>query len=243
MSGPVVMDDLAIGWYGKLPSAGDFVSRRLPRKLLDVLDEWLRTGVIELRARMPDAWHETFSAAPAWNCAVPGCLTGGITFIGLIAPSRDRVGREYPICAGVALDDEIAIRDMIADAHGWLWSLGQRVLDARDRQLPLEAFDASVLAIALPQRHESHAGSIGNDDLTMLQPEAADVTTLPMPLAQALPWPELPSLFDAENPTSFWWTNPGAGSPLRGFSTDAGLSASLMVTLMRPLTTLAGRAP
>lgn len=235
MSGPALNETLTIGWYGKLPSAGDFVSRRLPRRLLDVLDDWLRRGVTELRAAMPDHWRDVYAAAPAWNCAVPGSLISGTTFIGVIAPSRDRVGREFPICAGIAVTDDRAVRALLADSHGWLWSLGQCVVDARDRHLPLELFDACVQDIALPSVEPEHAGNDGAADILSVLGSGADVTTLPMPLAQALPWPELPIMFDADAGTSFWWTNAGAGAPLRGFTTDGGLSGSLMVTLMRPL--------
>jgi len=93
-----------------------------------------------------------------------------------------------------------------------------------------------VQAIQLPQLSALGFSSDGNRDiLSIVGLGAADVATLPMPLAQALPWPELPSMFDARANKSFWWTNSGAGGPLRGFSTEGGLEPSLMVTLMRPL--------
>lgn len=242
MSGATLSEEPTIGWYGKLPSAGDFVSRRLPRGLVDVLDDWLRRGVAEVRAAMPDTWREVFAAAPAWNCAIPAALTGGISFIGLIAPSRDRVAREFPICVGVSLSDFDGARDLLADAHGWLWTLGQRVVEARERQWPLEAFDAALLDIALPKpgaRAGDHDGT--TDIFDVINGAGTDVVTLPMPLALALPWPELPNLFDPDASTSFWWTNTGAGAPLRGFINESRLSPSLFVTLMRPLTPLGSR--
>ncbi|MDQ6618119.1 MAG: type VI secretion system-associated protein TagF, partial [Pseudomonadota bacterium] len=206
--------------------------------------DWLRRGVTELRATMPDEWRTAFSSAPAWNCVIPSCLTGSRTFIGVIAPSRDRVGREFPICAGVALTGDAASRELIADAHGWMWSLGELIVEARDRPMPLEAFDASLLDIPLPAIPAESGGSTSDHDiLSVLGDGGADVATLPMRLAQALPWPELPNMFDSSSATSFWWTNAGAGGPLRGFSTDDGLAPSVMVTLMRPLTSLSRTRP
>jgi type VI secretion system protein ImpM len=226
-----------VGWYGKLPSAGDFVSRRIPKPLLDVLDDWLRRGLTELRAATPNQWRENFAAAPAWNCAIPGCIAGGSTLIGLIVPSHDRVGREFPLCAGVVLPLDAPTGPLLADAHGWLWELARIVIDARKRPVPLDVFDASIQAIALPRAAGNGLSTTGDGDiLSVLGPDPADVPTLPMPLAQALPWPELPVIFNAGIPTSYWWTSPGAGSPLRGFTTDVGLAPSLLVTLMRPLT-------
>ena len=36
-------DDLSIGFFGKLPSHGDFLSRRLPRSFVDPWDSWLQS--------------------------------------------------------------------------------------------------------------------------------------------------------------------------------------------------------
>jgi type VI secretion system protein ImpM len=228
-------NELAIGWFGKLPSSGDFVFRRLPRSLLDDLDTWARHGLAELRGSMSD-WKQAFASAPAWNFAIPACVAGGTTLIGVLVPSHDRVGREFPLCAGVVLPPGTSAVQLLSEAHGWLTALGHVLLDARDRATPLEAFDASVQAIALPRPRPPGLSSDGGDDiLAILGTGPVDVPTVPMPLAHAVPWPELPMMFDAEIPTSFWWTHPGPGSPLRGFSSDTGLTPSLFVTLISPL--------
>ena len=227
--------ELTIGWFGKLPSSGDFVFRRLPRSMLDGLDDWARHGLAELRDSMPD-WKQAFAQAPTWNCAIPACVAGGHTLIGMLAPSHDRVGREFPLCAGVVLPAGTPAIQLLAEAHGWLAALDRLVIHARDRSLPLEDFDASVRAIALPLPRADGLSSDGGDDiLAVLGTGPVDVPTVPMPLAHTVPWPELPMMFDPEVPTSFWWTHPGSGSPLRGFTSDIGLAPSLFVTLMRPL--------
>ena len=236
MSESTLDKGVSIGWYGKLPCSGDFVSRRIPRSLLDIMDEWLGHGLAEMRAADPDHWRESFAAAPAWNCALPACATGGSTLIGLVAPSRDRVGREFPICAGVALPADAPTGQLLADAHGWLWSLGRTVIEARDRAISLEAFDEAIRSIELPRITASSDAEAGMSDIIdIIGPSVADVPTVPMPLAYALPWPELPTLFDATEPTCFWWTNTSAGGPLRGFTTELGLAPSLFVRLMQPL--------
>src|SRR5439155_25245779 len=101
--------------------------------------------------------------------------------------------------------------------------------------IPLEAFDEAVRSIPLPHIAPAAIPDAGMSDIIDIIGAAADVPTVPMPLAYALPWPELPTLFDAGTPTSFWWTNAGAGGPLRGFTTEVGLAPSLLVRLMQPL--------
>jgi len=232
-----VSAELQIGWFGKLPSSGDFVFRRMPRTLLDALDAWLSRGLAEYRAAMPDDWRTQFAAASVWNCAIPACVGGGSTLIGLLLPSHDRVGREFPLYAGVALPPDAATHLLLADADGWLWRLGQVVVEARDRVLPLDEFDAKVQAITLPSaRQDGVAATGGGEILGILGLGPIDAPTVPMPLARAVPWPELPMIFDAENPTSYWWTNTGTSTTLSGFTTDLGLDPSLLIRLMGPVT-------
>jgi type VI secretion system protein ImpM len=226
---------LEIGWFGKLPCAGDFIYRRLPRSLLSGLDNWIQQGLSQLRGSYPADWRGIYDTAPTWNCAIPLAVTQvDLTLIGLITPSRDRVGREFPLCAGVAVPAG-ASQPLLASAHDWLQQLGKIVAQAKARPSTVDAFDAAVTAVALPSGKSSEAEGIG-DILSMLNVDDADedVPTIPMPLAHSLPWPDLPRIFDERGYTSYWWTNTGAGGPLRGFTTDVGLAPSLMLTLMRP---------
>lgn len=228
---------LDIGWFGKLPCAGDFIYRRLPRNLLAGLDNWLQQGLSQLRGTYPADWRGIYDTAPTWNCAIPSAVTQvGQTLIGLITPSRDRVGREFPLCAGVAVPEGVAPAALLASAHDWLQQLGRIVAQAKARPSTVDAFDAAVTAIGLPSPGSTQeAGGLG-DILSVLNVDDAseDVPTIPMPLAHSLPWPDLPRIFDDRGTTSYWWTNTGAGGPLRGFTTDVGLAPSLMLTLMRP---------
>ena len=224
----------AIGWYGKLPCAGDFVHRRLAHRLVSAIDEWLRDGLAMLRTSDPQ-WRNAYESAPIWNCAIPASVTqSGFTLVGLISPSHDRVGRDFPLCAGVALPPHASPAALLDGAHEWLAALGRAVAAARARPTTIEAFDEAVLAIALPiGTPNGLSGGGGDDILSILDDSGLDVPTVPMPLAHALPWPELPLQFDPDGATSYWWTNTGNGGPLRGFTTDAGLSPSLLLTLMR----------
>jgi len=86
------------GWYGKLPSLGDFASRRLPPLFVEPWDRWLATGLASWR-QSDEAWLEAFLAAPIWRFA----LGAGVPFeqspgyAGVLMPSVDRVGRYFPL--------------------------------------------------------------------------------------------------------------------------------------------------
>lgn len=232
------------GWFGKLPCVGDFAHRRLPYPLMEGLDAWLQAGMSQLRGSYPADWRAIYDAAPTWNCAIPAAVTqGGQTLVGLLSPSRDRVGREFPLCAGVALPAGVSPAPLLAAAHEWLTALGRIVAQAQQRPTSVDAFDAAVQSLVMPPLTAPGGGDGGGHDiLAILNDASTDVPTVPMPLAHAIPWPDLPRQFDPGGATTYWWTNTGTGAPLRGFATDAGLAPSILVTLLRPQFGAAARA-
>lgn len=89
------------GWYGKLPTVGDFASRRLDASFIEPWDHWLGTGLQAQRDRLGDAWLEPFVQSPAWRFVLgPGVLPSldaQQVVAGVLMPSVDRVGRYFPL--------------------------------------------------------------------------------------------------------------------------------------------------
>ncbi|KMK65226.1 type VI secretion system-associated protein TagF [Puniceibacterium sp. IMCC21224] len=84
---------MATGFFGKLPVAGDFVARGLAPGLRAVLDRWLTLHFSPL-VQDPVGWPEG---------GVRGLLrTAQGTWILLIEPGFDAVGRTYPLVACTA---------------------------------------------------------------------------------------------------------------------------------------------
>ena len=91
----------AAGWFGKLPTLGDFATRGLDPDLVAFWDDWLSRGLEQLRATRPDDWLQTYLDCPSW-CFVlmPGALPapwGTHAHAGVLMPSVDRVGRYFPL--------------------------------------------------------------------------------------------------------------------------------------------------
>ncbi len=92
------------GWFGKLPSIGDFVTRNLPRSFVQPWDEWLSAELSHARLTLADTWEDSYERAP------PLCFSMGARVIderawqGVLVPSFDRVGRRFPLtvalCSG-----------------------------------------------------------------------------------------------------------------------------------------------
>ncbi len=82
--------------FGKLPAHGDFLRRGLGDGAADELDDYLSASLSDA-AMLPD-FDELYASAPAWRFLVD---IGPVTMCGVIAPSVDRVGRQFPVMVGV----------------------------------------------------------------------------------------------------------------------------------------------
>ncbi|NLS20127.1 type VI secretion system-associated protein TagF [Rhizobium sp. P40RR-XXII] len=87
----------AIGFFGKLPTHGDFVSSALGLRLQSELDRWIHGGLIALEATLGEEWRRLFHATTAWRFVVGSGIWGPTAVAGVLLPSRDRVGRSFPL--------------------------------------------------------------------------------------------------------------------------------------------------
>lgn len=88
-----------VGLFGKLPTVGDFVSRGLSPALCERLDQLLQAALVAATRDGADARQVMAQAAPLMVSIRPGALCG-TGFTGVWIPSRDRVGRVFPLCVG-----------------------------------------------------------------------------------------------------------------------------------------------
>lgn len=94
-----------IGFFGKLPSHGDFVSMGLGRNLQSALDAWLQAGLQAVQQELGEDWERRFRTMPAWRFIVERGLWGPATIAGVLLPSLDRVGRSFPLVIAAQLHD------------------------------------------------------------------------------------------------------------------------------------------
>ena len=75
------------GFYGKLPSHGDFLRRRVSDAFVDAWDAWLRECLAASRTALGARWLDVYLTSPAWRfvCAPGAC--GPAPVLGLLAPS------------------------------------------------------------------------------------------------------------------------------------------------------------
>lgn len=130
-----------MGFFGKLPVAGDFVARGIRPSVRRALDLWLTTHVSDLAANARH-WPEGGVRAVVRLDGAPWLL--------VIEPGEDAVGRSYPLTACVLLNTaDRTTADVWADAA---WAV---LLTALDTNATADALHDALAQIAPPQSGET----------------------------------------------------------------------------------------
>lgn len=110
----------AIGFFGKLPTRGDFLRVDLPRSFVDPWDEWLQRVLEASRAALGEAWVPAWLEAPIWRFALTPGICGPNGVGGVLMPSVDSAGRYFPLTlAGIGLESGAGARFLAtAEAAG-----------------------------------------------------------------------------------------------------------------------------
>ncbi len=189
-------------WYGKLPSVGDFISRRMPYPLQQFWDHLCASGMESLKAGSNASGWDVWRGCPKWAFILPAQPGIPLSQIGVWAPSCDRVGRNFPFLVTLPLpNDRIGAFMPNAANLGLAW--GEVIAQAQMARYGIDEVDARL------QRALADV---------LMSPSSADDSerTLPQGMNPAsLPWSDLSSTFDGEGSESFWWSVPPAMTRFR----------------------------
>jgi type VI secretion system protein ImpM len=161
---------LDVGFYGKLPSHGDFLRRRVSDAFVAAWDAWLQECIAASQAALGGRWLDVYLTSPVWRfgCAAGTC--GAAPVVGVMVPSVDRVGRYFPMTLVAELPRDanpIAAATAGASFFEGAERLAVDTLEA-DR-VDFEAFDASVQALT------AHLIPLASPVLLALEPAAAAI--------------------------------------------------------------------
>ena len=140
------------GLYGKLPSHGDFVLRRLPQEFVVPWDAWLQQGISESKLALGDAWEESYRDAPVWRFLLAPGTCGEFAWAGLLQPSADRVGRRFPLTVAAALPSNIDVLETMTAAASWYSDLERETAAAFGADVQFDALDRQLERLLFPER-------------------------------------------------------------------------------------------
>ncbi|WP_460426067.1 type VI secretion system-associated protein TagF [Azotobacter armeniacus] len=219
-----ILSSEAVGWYGKIPAAGDFVTRQLPYPVQRAWERWMQEGLDALQRTAPQMLSRHYVVAPVWNFLLPAGLGFDCVQLGALAPSYDRVGRYYPVTALLTLPLAAFDNALMDGAGPFYRQASEAILDAIRHGHSVEHLTSQLAGVPSNWLALRPCGS-GDDILAVLEPAADN---------QGLAWPELSLYFDARGVTSFWWTHQGDGSPPRTHTHSGELNNALFARLFGP---------
>lgn len=141
------------GWYGKLPSLGDFASRRLSHELIEAWDAWLAEEIGTLRQQWPDEWLNGYLQSPTWRFVLSAGTLGAAQawpVAGVLMPSVDRVGRYFPLTIIAPLTNLPRSHEQADSLFNWLHAMDDLAADAMEEDWPIDALDQALAGLPAP---------------------------------------------------------------------------------------------
>jgi len=148
MQVPEVTDEKSIiGYYGKIPSKGDFITKSLPRSFTDPWDAWLREVLAHSKSELGESWMESYLTTPLYQYVLAPGICGNQTWLGVMMPSVDSVGRYFPmtICKSYPMNTNPL--QLIETSKEWLRTAEDLLLYCLDDDFSNEEFDTKLSAL------------------------------------------------------------------------------------------------
>ena len=136
-----------VGFYGKLPVLGDFISRRLPPEFIGPWDNWLQESFVASRECLGSNWLNSYLNSPIWRFILSPGLCGDKSVVGIIIPSVDKVGRYYPLTITEIIEYSNQVPFLFTSRNDWFKQLEDAALMCLEHNLDVETFDQLIQTI------------------------------------------------------------------------------------------------
>lgn len=138
------------GAYGKMPALGDFFRFGLPPGFVDPWDRWLQTGMAGLRESLGARWEACYMTAPIWRFTLAAGLAGPQAAQGVLMPSVDQVGRQFPLTLARILPGQPGAAAADAAAQDAFEALEEVALDALDDGMTRDRLADRLATVPVP---------------------------------------------------------------------------------------------
>jgi len=153
-----------VGFYGKLASRGDFVSRGLPQTFIQPWDQWLAAGIQASQQALGEQWLQAYLVSPLWRFALAAGVCGADAVVGVLMPSIDRVGRYFPLTVAQVLEPGVPVAGVVGGADDWFEGVERALLGTLEPDAAFEDFEAALQpfrdARPLPQGSRMTVGGL-----------------------------------------------------------------------------------
>ena len=195
------------GFFGKLQSHGDFISRFLPNNFTSVWDKWLQESLSASKTQLGESWLKTYLSSPIWHFALSSDVCGNESFAGILMPSVDKVGRYFPLTLAVSLPPGLTpIQIHKTGQKDWFEKAEQLALSTLSDNFDFTVFEKQFDTLGAPLSDTFHDDisltvGVNNDNaIHMAIPSYDNVNQAYSRLANHLLSTTYPT-------SSLWWTN------------------------------------
>ncbi len=150
------------GFFGKLPTMGDFVSRGWLTSSREGLDRLLVGAIAELLASSA-AGKQAVAKSPWVVLSIRPGVIGDQGVVAVVLPSQDRVGRTFPLCAGVQWTED-GQSGMGWPSLAYSRALIVRVLQCIDAQAEPDELLSEIVALGSPRQFRQTFVGLGGDE-------------------------------------------------------------------------------
>ncbi len=143
----------APGYFGKVATQGDFVTRRLPADFVSGWDDWLQAGMLYSQQQLGERWLAVYLNCPVWRFALAPGVCGAAAMAGVMLPGVDRVGRYFPLTVAAPMASGQPMQaELFKRADGWFSTVEQLALSSLEGGFSLAGLDAALAVLAPQER-------------------------------------------------------------------------------------------
>ncbi|MDX2416794.1 MAG: type VI secretion system-associated protein TagF [Xanthomonadales bacterium] len=138
-----------LGFYGKLPTYGDFIQKRLPQDFINPWHEWLQSGMLAVREHEPENWLSYYLNCPAWCFVLGAGICGSQPVAGVTIPSVDKVGRYFNFPMASILPEETEPASFASSHYQWVLDIKDLALEILDEELDQQSIEEAITSNSL----------------------------------------------------------------------------------------------
>ena len=194
-----------LGFFGKIPLTGDFIHRRMNSVFMNRWDEWLKVNILHSQNMLGERWLPIYSQSPMWRfCIAPGVIDDK-TYLGIMIPSVDSVGRYFPLTVVQAVETKAIPFILSTKANQWFQNIEDLLLDLLEGyESVVQVFDTKIAALQADWINDLPSIPSGlntQDNNYSLQLEVSDAGSINHSLSSLM----LQNLLGSKKGFTFWW--------------------------------------
>jgi type VI secretion system protein ImpM len=139
----------AFGYFGKLPTLGDFIQQILPQDFANAWHSWLQQCMAEARDSLGEQFLTYYLNCPAWKFLMAPGVCGEQPVAGLTIPSVDKVGRYFNFTLATVLPMNSNPCTYVINNKKGMMEMENLALDILEKDYSKEEIEVKLRDLAL----------------------------------------------------------------------------------------------